>query len=146
VNRTYVPILRVPSALNERDAQKALDLLRTATPFDLAIPGSWFGFFGNLYPVYFRGVAHLAAHRGSAAAVEFQSILSHPGIMFSDPAMAMARLQLGRAWGMAEETEKAKAAYQSFFTLFKDADTAVPILEQAKSEYAKLYGPVLEWN
>jgi hypothetical protein len=58
--------------------------------------------------------------------------------MFSDPAMAMARLQLGRSWAMAEETEKAKAAYQSFFTLFKDADTAVPIREQAKSEYAKL--------
>jgi eukaryotic-like serine/threonine-protein kinase len=138
VTRTYVPALRALFALNQRDPQKAIDLLLTATPFDFAIPGSWSGFFGNLYPVYLRGVARLAARQGSEAAAEFEKILSHPGIMFTDPAATMARLQLGRAWAMAGDEAKAKAAYQDFLTLWKDADADVPVLKQAKTEYAKL--------
>ncbi len=138
ITRIYVPILRALFALHQRDAQKAMDLLQTAAPFDLAIPGSWSGFFGNLYPVYFRGMAHLSARRGSDAAAEFQKILGHPGVMFSDPAGAMARLQLARAWAMAGEKAKAKAAYQDFIAFWKDADPAVPILKQAMAEYAKL--------
>ncbi len=138
VTRTYVPMLRALFALKQRDAQNAMDLLQTAAPFDLSIPGSWSGFFGNLYPVYFRGVAQLAARHGLEAAAEFQKILSHPGIMSSDPAAAMARLQLGRAWAIAGEKARAKAAYHDFITLWRDADTDVPILKAAKAEYATL--------
>lgn len=138
VTRTYVPMLRALFALHQRDAQKAMDLLQTAAPFDLAIPGSWSGFFGNLYPVYFRGLAHLAAHRQFDAVAEFQKILSHPGIMLSDPVKVMARLQLGRAWTAAGQKDKARAAYNEFLRLWNDADPEVPALKQAKAEYAKL--------
>jgi hypothetical protein len=138
ITRMYGPLLRALSALNQQQAQKAIDLLKTAAPFDLSCPGSWSGFFGNMYPVYFRGVAYLAARHGPEAAAEFQKILSHPGFMFSDPAAMMARLQLGRAWVMAGEVAKAKIAYQDFITLWKDADPDVPILKQAKAEFAKL--------
>jgi len=138
VTQMYVPMLGALFALQQRDAAKAAGLLEKAAPFDLAIPGSWSGFFGNLYPVYFRGVTDLAAGRGPEAAAEFQKVLSHPGVLFTDPAAAMARLQLGRAWAMAGEPAKAKAAYQDFLTLWKDADPEVPVLKQAKMEYARL--------
>jgi tetratricopeptide (TPR) repeat protein len=138
ITRMYGPLLRSLLALNQQEAQKAIDLLRTAAPFDLSCPGSWSGFFGNMYPVYFRGIAYLAAHEGPEAAAEFQKILSHPGFMFSDPAGMMARLQLGRAWAIAGDKAKAKAAYKDFLALWKDADADVPVFKQAKAEFAKL--------
>ncbi len=138
ITRMYVPILRAIPVLNREDAQKTIDLLRPTAPLDFACPGSWSGFFGNMYPVYFRGLAYLAARHGSEAAAEFQKILAHPGMMFSDPAAIMARLQLGRAWELSGDKVKAKAAYGDFLALWKDADLDIPILKQAKAEYAKL--------
>jgi hypothetical protein len=75
---------------------------------------------------------------GSGAAVEFQIILDHPGIVFADPIGALARLQIGRAFAMSGDKTKAKASYQDFLTLWKEADPGIPILKQAKAEYAKL--------
>ena len=69
---------------------------------------------------------------------EFQKILDHPGIVVSDPVGALARLQLGRAYALTGDKAKAKSAYQDFLTLWKDADAGIPILKQAKAEYAKL--------
>ena len=80
----------------------------------------------------------MALHQGAQAAAEFQKILDHPGIVISDPVGALARLQLGRAYAMSGDTVKAKAAYQNFLTLWKDADPDIPVLQQAKAEYAKL--------
>ena len=88
--------------------------------------------------VYLRGEAYLAAHQGAEAAAEFQKILDHRGIVVSDPIGALAHLQLGRAFAMAGDKAKAKAAYQDFLGLWKDADPDIPILIQAKSEYARL--------
>ena len=85
-----------------------------------------------------RGEAYLAAHQVAEAAAEFQKILNHPGIVFADPVGAVARLQLGRAFALAGDKTKAKAAYQDFLTLWKDADPDIPILKQAKSEYTRL--------
>jgi eukaryotic-like serine/threonine-protein kinase len=85
-----------------------------------------------------RGEAYLAAHQGAEAAAEFQKILDHRGIVVSDPIGALAHLQLGRAYALSGETTKAKAAYRDFLTLWKDADPDIPILKQAKVEYAKL--------
>ena len=96
------------------------------------------GLFGALYPVYMRGEAYLAAHQAAEAAVEFQKILDHRGIVVSDPIGALARLQLGRALALSRDNTKAKAAYQDFLTLWKDADPDIPILKQAKAEYANL--------
>ena len=96
------------------------------------------GFFGALYPIYVRGEAYLAAHQGAEAAAEFQKILDHRGIVVSDPIGALARLQLGRAFALSGDKTKAKTAYQDFLTLWKDADPDIPILKQAKAEYARL--------
>jgi cytochrome c-type biogenesis protein CcmH/NrfG len=80
----------------------------------------------------------LATHQGAEAATEFQKILDHRGIVVSDPIGALAHLQLGRAYAMQGDIAKAKAAYQDFLTLWKDADPDIPILKQAKIEYARL--------
>jgi len=85
-----------------------------------------------------RGEAYLAAHQGAEAAAEFQKILDHRGIVVSDPIGALAFWQLGRAYAMQGDTAKSKAAYQDFLRLWKDADPDIPILKQAKAEYAKL--------
>jgi serine/threonine protein kinase/Tfp pilus assembly protein PilF len=136
---SYLPALRARLALNHGDASKALELLQAAVPDELgATRSSAEGLFGALYPVYVRGDAYLAAHQGAEAAAEFQKILDHRGIVVSDPIGALARLQLGRALAMSPDKTKAKAAYQDFLTLWKDADSDIPILKQAKEEYVRL--------
>ena len=85
-----------------------------------------------------RGEAYLAAHQGSEAAAEFQKILDHRGIVLNDPIGALAHLGLARAYAVQGDTTKAKAAYQDFLTLWKDADPDIPIHIAAKAEYAKL--------
>ena len=93
----------------------------------------------GLYALYFCSrQAKLLARDGAAAAIEFQKILDHRGIVVNLPIGALAHLQLGRAYIMQGDTVKAKAAYQDFLTLWKDADPDIPILKQAKAEYAKL--------
>jgi tetratricopeptide (TPR) repeat protein len=82
--------------------------------------------------------AYLRAHRGPEAAAEFQKVLVHRGIVFADPIDTLARLQLGRAYLLSGDTAKARASYQDFLTLWKDADPEIPILTEAKAEYAKL--------
>jgi hypothetical protein len=91
-----------------------------------------------LYPAYVRGQAYLLAHNGTAAAAEFQKLLDHRGIVLNFVTGSLAHLQLGRAYAMAYDTAKAKSAYQDFFLLSKDADPDIPILKEAKAEYAKL--------
>jgi eukaryotic-like serine/threonine-protein kinase len=85
-----------------------------------------------------RGQAYLAAHDGVAAAAEFQKLIDHPGIVVNQPVGSLAHLQLGRAYALSGENVKARAAYQNFLTLWKDADPEIPVLIAAKSEYAKL--------
>jgi tetratricopeptide (TPR) repeat protein len=139
VQLNYLPTLRARLAINNSHPQQALDVLGVAGPYELGLPA--FGFYNwpNLYPVYVRGEAYLAAHQGSEAAVEFQRILDHRGIALNEPISALAHLQLGRAYTISGDTGSAKAAYQDFLTLWKDADPDVPILKQAKAEYARLH-------
>jgi hypothetical protein len=85
-----------------------------------------------------RGEGYLAARQGSEAAAEFQKILNHPGVVVNQPIGALAHLGLGRAFALQGDTVKAKAAYQDFLTLWKDADADIPVLQQAKAEYTKL--------
>jgi hypothetical protein len=115
-------------------------LLQPAVPYELASPGIAFpvGYFGALYPVWVRGEVYLAAHQSSEAAAEFRKILDHPGVVFADPAGAMAPLQRGRAFALAGDKANAIIAYQDFLGLWKDADPDIPILQQAKHEYAEL--------
>jgi hypothetical protein len=91
-----------------------------------------------LYPAYIRGQAYVAAKNGTAAVVEFQKFLDHRGIVLNFPLGALAHLGLARAYALSGDTGKAKTAYQDFFGLWKDADPDIPILKEAKAEYAKL--------
>jgi predicted Zn-dependent protease len=139
VRFSYLPVLRAILALNRRQPSKAIEVLESAAPYELGTPRSNLqGFFGALYPVYVRGQAYLSAHQGAEARSEFQKIVDHRGIVASDPIGVLARLQLGRSYVLSGDTAKAKSAYQDFLTLWKDADSEIPILKQAKTEYAQL--------
>ena len=131
VRFVYVPTLHARIALNRNDSSKAIEVLQAAVPYER-------GTVAFLYPAYVRGEAYLAAHQGGDAAAEFQKILDHGGIVFNEPIGALAHLQIGRAYTMQGDTAKAKAAYQDFLTLWKDADPDIPILIAAKAECAKL--------
>jgi tetratricopeptide (TPR) repeat protein len=136
VQTRYLPMARSALALNSGDAQAALDALTAAAPYELGHTNEDFTF--ALYPIYFRGQAHLTAKDGAAAAGEFQKILDHSGIVGNEPIGALAHLGLGRAYALSGDNTKAKTAYQNFLTLWKNADPDVPVLTQAKSEYQKL--------
>jgi eukaryotic-like serine/threonine-protein kinase len=131
----YLPTLSGLLALNHGKPERAIELLQTAIPYELGQSESG---VGNLYPAYVRGEAYLAAHRGAEAAAEFQKIIDHRGIVIFDPEGAMAYLQLGRAQALSGDKSKARSAYQDFLTLWKDADPDIPVLKEAKAEYAKL--------
>jgi len=121
--------------ISKGNSSQAIVDLEAAGPYEL---GSAETAISNLYPVYVRGQAYLLAHNGAAAAAEFQKLLDHRGIVTNFVTGSLAHLQIGRAYAMAGETANAKKAYQDFFTLWKDADPDVPILKQAKAEYARL--------
>ena len=138
VRFNYLPTLRAMLALGRGNASEAIEGLRAATPYELGqTTGSTSGWTA-LYPVYVRGEAYLAARQGTEAAGEYQKILDHRGIVLNEPIGALVRLQIGRAYAMQGDTVKARAAYQNFLTLWKDADPDIPILKEAKAEYAKL--------
>ncbi len=132
----YLPMIHAAIALRSGDSGRAVEALAPSAPYELGHTNSVFTF--ALYPVYLRGEAYLAAQKGAAAAGEFQKILDHPGVVGNEPIGALAHLGLGRAYALAADSAKAKTAYQDFFALWKTADPDVPILKQAKSEYAKL--------
>jgi tetratricopeptide (TPR) repeat protein len=135
----YLPTLRALFALDHRAPADAIERLQTALPYDLALPGTAFvAKFGGLYPAYVRGQAYLEAGQGREAAAEFQKVLDHRGVVFADPIGALAHLQSGRAYGLAGDKAKAKAAFEDFLTLWKDADPDIPVLKQARAEYPKL--------
>jgi tetratricopeptide (TPR) repeat protein len=131
-NDTLVQIVAVPFvqavvALNGGNAGKAIDLLKPALPYDK----------GNTADIYVRGLAYLKMGQGNEAAQEFQKLLALRNFAPTDPLMSLAHLGLGRAYALAGDTARSRAAYQDFFALWKDADPDVPLLKQAKNEYAK---------
>jgi tRNA A-37 threonylcarbamoyl transferase component Bud32 len=141
VQSTYVPTLRALAALGRNDPAKAVDLLEANRRYEFAIPPLAFNhFYGNMYPLYVRGLAYLAMHREEEAAAEFNRLLAHPGLAAGDPVDALARWQLARAWGLgpAGEKTKAKSAYNDVLALWRNADRGIPILQQAQAEYARL--------
>jgi len=133
VQFNYLPTIRAQLALNRNSTSMAVETLQATAPYEL---GST---FLSLGPVYLRGEAYLAGHQGSEAVAEFQKILDHRGIVLNEPIGALAHLQIGRAYALEGDTAKARAAYNDFLSLWKDADPDIPILKQAKTEYAKLH-------
>jgi tetratricopeptide (TPR) repeat protein len=140
VQFSYLPTLQALFALDQNDPSRAIDQLRPALLYDLAFPGTAFlANFGTLYSAYVRGVAYLAAMRSSEAAVEFNKILDHQALVLADPVGVLARLQLGRAMVQSGDKARAKAAYRDLLKLWKDADSDMPILKEARAEYSKLH-------
>ena len=139
VKFTYAPVLRALAALGRKPAD-SVEQLQVALPYELAVNGLNFNHFylGGLYSAYVRGDALIAMQRYGEAAAEFQKILDHRGIVGADPIGVLAHLQLGRTFALAGDKVKAKRAYGDFLTLWKDADSDIPILVQAKAEYARL--------
>jgi serine/threonine protein kinase/tetratricopeptide (TPR) repeat protein len=132
----WLPTVKAAIELSANNPNQALVFLEAAAPFELGAPPQFQ--LGTMYPAYIRGQAQLMARNGAAAASEFQKFLDHRGVTINYPLGALAHLQLGRAYAMSGDTAKAKAAYQDFLTLWKDADPDIPILKEAKAEYAKL--------
>jgi len=131
-----LPAIRAATALRNGDSGKAIAALAASAPYELGQTAQEVTFV--LYPVYLRGEAYLAARQGTAAAAEFQKILNYPGLVQNEPIGVLAHLQIGRAYALQNDTAKSRAAYQDFFSLWKDADSDIPILKETKAEYAKL--------
>ena len=138
VQFNYLPTLRAKFAVNRGNASEAFESLRAAAPYELGVSTASVYGWTALYPVFVRGEAYLATHQGSEAATEFQKVLDHRGVVVNELIGALAHLQLGRAYVLAGEKDKARTAYKDFLTLWKDADPDIPILKQAKAEYATL--------
>jgi len=130
----WLPTINAAIEIDTGNSSQAIVDLEAAAPYELG--GA--GFINYLYPAYVRGQAYLLGPNGTAAVTEFQKLLDHRGIVLNFVTGSLAHLQLGRAYAMAGDTAKAKTAYADFLTLWKDADPDIPILKQAKAEYAKL--------
>jgi len=136
VQFSYIPTIRAQLAFNRKEFSKAIDVLQAAAPYEFG--SSTTALFPALIPIYLRGNAYLALGRGGEAVGEFQKILDHSGVVLNEPIAALAHLGLARGKAISGEKTKARSAYQDFLSLWKDADTDIPILKQAKAEYAKL--------
>jgi eukaryotic-like serine/threonine-protein kinase len=131
----WFPIVHAAIELDAKNQSQALVALEAVAPYELGQPPPFQ--VGTLYAPYLRGTAYLAAHDGNAAAREFQKLLDHRGIVINYPLASLAQVGLARSYALAGDSTKAKAAYQSFFTIWKDADSDIPILKESKTEYAR---------
>lgn len=134
----WLAVIRASIELNHGDPQRAILLLQPAAPFELASPNTWSGLGGPMYPAFLRGESFLRMRRGADAAAEYQKILDHRGFMLACPLGALSHLGMARAYVLQDDAAKARAAYQDFFALWKDADPDVPILLRARAEFAAL--------
>jgi predicted Zn-dependent protease len=138
VNNYWLPSIRATIEFGRSNAKKAIEILQAATPYELGAPTPSAIVGATLYPIYVRGQAYLKLRQGKEAAAEFQKILDHRTIVVNFITAALAHLGLARAYALQGDTTKARAAYNDFLALWKDADPDIPILKEAKAEYAKL--------
>jgi tetratricopeptide (TPR) repeat protein len=135
----YSPAIHGILALTRGAPAEAINSLQPAAPGELAVSSIAFNyFFGNFHPVYTRGLALLAANHPEEAIQEFRKITNHRGLLMVDPLDAMARLQIARAYLKIGDVSKAKAAYVDLFSIWKDADTDMGLVRQARAEFASL--------
>jgi len=134
LNAVQIPVVRALMDLQRKAPEEAVAVLESAREYEFGFgPNS-----ANFWPVYIRGLAFLRMQDGTKAAAEFQKILDHRGAAAVNLLYPLARLNLARAYTLQGDTPKARAAYQDFFALWKDADPDIPVLIAAKAEYAKL--------
>jgi hypothetical protein len=135
VQKYWLPCIRAAIAEQQRNPNEAVEELKPAGQIELSEPVAYSIF---LCPVYLRGEAYLMLHDGHHAAAEFQKFIDHRGLVANFPWGALARLGLGRAYALSGNHIEARGSYDEFLTLWKGADSDIPILKQAKAEYAKL--------
>ncbi len=128
INNAEIPAARAAIEMQRGNATQAIDLLRAAAPYEI----------GMLRPIYVRGQAQLRARAGAEAAAQFQKVLDHRGTAAVSSLHPLAQLGLGRAWALAGDPQKSRQAYEAFLALWKDADPDIPVLQEARREYAKL--------
>jgi hypothetical protein len=135
LNRLHLPALRAELENRRGRPERAIETLATIFPYEFssAIDGTV-----NFWPVYVRADVYLHSRQNRLAAAEFQKIIDHPGMVANSPVGALARLGLARAYSLAGEFARSRTAYQDFLTLWRDADARIPIMEEAKQEYARL--------
>jgi serine/threonine protein kinase/tetratricopeptide (TPR) repeat protein len=133
----WLPSIRAAIELNAKNSAKAVEILQTATPYELGQSQPFL--LGMMYPVFLRGQAYLVAYQAEAAATEFQKIIDHRGLVLNFPLGALAHLGLARAYAVQGDTGKSRAAYTEFLNLWKTADSDIPVLRQAKIESSKLH-------
>ena len=138
LNSFWLPVVNAYIELRAGHPERAVKALEVAPAHDLAFPNPQYSEGGTLYPVYVRGQAYLALHQGKEAAAEFQKFIDYRTIVANYPLASLSHLGLARAYVLQGDTAKARAAYQDFLALWKDADPDISILKQAKTEYAKL--------
>jgi len=137
VHSYWLPVIRLALDLERRKSSNIPPSTEAAALMEIGAPPPLH--VGTLYPVYLRGQAYLASGQGGMAAAEFQKILDHSGVVRNFPLGALAHLGLARAYALSKDVAKSRGAYQDFLTLWKDGDSAIPILKQARSEYLKLH-------
>jgi predicted Zn-dependent protease len=134
LNAVWVPVARAFAEMHRNNPGKAVEFLESARPYELGMgPNAC-----SVWPNYYRGLAYLQAHDGPKAAAEYQTVLDHRGVDPANPIYTLSRLGLARAYSLQGDNTKARIAYQDFLGAMKDADPDVPVLKQAKVEYAKL--------
>lgn len=139
IRHYWLPSIYASLELARHDPAKAIEILQTTQPYELATPLPQYEVGGSLYPVYLRGLAYLALGRGKEAVAEFHKFLEHRGVAVNSPLAALARLQLGRAYKLAGDSVNARSSYQEFFGLWKDADPNTPVLTEARLEYQQIH-------
>jgi tetratricopeptide (TPR) repeat protein len=130
----WFPVMEASIAMAQQVPDRAIVALEPSLPYELGSPPPGIA----MYPAYIRGLAYLAQRNGAAAAAEFQKFPDHSGLVANFLLGSLAHLQLARAYAISGDSAKAKSAYQDFLGLWKDADPDIPILKEAKAEYAKL--------
>jgi hypothetical protein len=134
----WLPCIRAAIALSHANAPQAMAYLAPTVPYELAAINPPFSSGGALYPAYLRGQVYLANRQWDQAASEFQKILDHRGLVWNFPLGALARLQLARAYAGSGDTGTAAESYLAFLDLWRDADSDLPRLIEAKAEYANI--------
>ena len=134
----WLPTIAATGEIERNSPSRAIETLQKAVSVELGSPNLQVNMGLTLRPVYTRGQAYLLLHRGGEAAAEFQKILDHPGVVMNDPLGALAHLGMARALVLQSDTAKARAEYQHFLNLWRDADPDIPVLQQARAEYNKL--------
>jgi len=133
VQNYTLPTIRAAIEIGRQHPAKAVELLEAARPYELAMAS-----YADLHPAYVRGLAYLELKDGKHAAEEFQKVIDNPGLVVNSVIGALSYLQLARAEAMSGDRDASRTHYQDFLALWKDADPDIPVLKQAKVEYARL--------